>query len=1778
MMKSRFDCVPRRFVPLAGCIAAALGLSPLAALASSGPLPLVMREGRISTRHSGVDLNLPSAGLPALTKEKAKTGGKADVAQIALHGARSVKVTGRQEFLVGAGLKAAPVSSFGFLSAPGPAMPSVAAHPVKSVPLVPPGKGGVDVHGARSVAGVAQAKPAVTFRPALTTQGAGVVLDNSLGQTTQPITTTNSSGQNDYGVDASMGRANGGNLYFSFSSFSLATKESVTFTGPASVQEILARVTGGSVSSIDGAINCRIPGANLFLLNPAGFVFGPNASLNLNGSFVVSTADYIKFADGSKFSAMSSPIADAALGSAAVSAFGFLNSTLGTVQFNGSQLAVPVACGLHVIAGGVTLTSGTNSSGVNQGANLSAPSGALTFFGASSAGEVPFNMISPGTGYASASASAGGGIALSNQSSLSIDGNGGGSIALYGGAMTVDNSTISSNNYGSTIGGSINIQAQTLSVLNGGRIATTANAVGNGGSIAIQAGQLTVDGDNGTIFSSIRSNTVAGTGNGGALNVNATGIALTDGGDLEADSHTGGNGGDVIVTADHLLISGYTGFGAPGIFANCFAGGNSGLVSVDVTGGIAITAGGQISVSTFSSGTGGTVMVSAGTLAIDGSATPTRVTGILALSNPGAFGNAGNLTVNVANALTITNSGEISAGTFSSGTGGNIVVTAGSLSIAGSVPPGLFTGISGESSAGATGNGGNVTVSVTNGIAITSGGEIAASTFGAGKGGDLNITAGSLMIDDSAIPTSFTGIANASNPGATGDGGRVTVTVTNGIAITGGGEIAAGTFSSGNGGDLRVTAGSLTIDGSVAGSVFTGISASSDPSATGNAGDLTVYAADIHILGGGQILGGTESVGLGGALSVKVSSIFLDGNYSGIFDNSGDPAASGPSGNGGDAQVSAGQISIKNGARIVANAFSTGNAGTLTITAGSLSIDGAGFGGFTGISADSIQGAKGNAGNVILNVANALMIVGGGTISADTSSIGTGGSLSISAGSLTIDGSAVPTSYTGISTDSNQGATGNAGSLTVCVAKVLTITGCGVISADTSSSGKGGDLKVSAGSLTIDGSAAPTYFTGISTDSNQGATGNAGDLTICVAKALTLTGSGGITADTNSSGKGGDLKVTAGSLTIDGSATPAYFTGISTDANQGTGMAGDLEVTVSNELMIRNSGAIGADTFSPGSAGNLSVTAHSLLIDGSGTPTIFTGISAQSNSGATGDAGNLTVAVAKAIVLTGGGQISADTFSSGNGGSLSVTAGALTIDGSATPAFFTGISADSNQGATGNAGNAVVKVANSIAIRGSGEISASTYSNGNGGGLTVDAAYLTIDGSSTAFAQNGFETGIFARSNTAGTIGNSGDLAVGITNALTITGHGEISASTFSDGSAGNLKVSAGSLTIDGTATPKLFTGITASSNVAASGNAGDLTVTVSGLLTLTSGGEIAATTFSSGNGGDLHVSAGSLTIDGADARDVGTGISAESLAGASGKSGNIVVNSGSIGLTGTGDISAISQTAAPGGSVFINASSLSLAAGGSVTSANSGSGSAGSVKISVTGSVELDGASSISSMAAQSDAGSIQLTAGGNIELSHNSSITVQGLNNNAGDIVLWTPNVLALHQSQVTAQAGLNGGNITLSLGYLLLDGSQITANASRGAGGVIIINLSSADAVLGDPGAFRIVSPYVFQSGDSSISASSSAGIPGSLLVAAPKVDLANGLLGLPDGLLDASSQLREQCATRLGQEFSSLLLLGSGGVATAPDDPQANDIPPAAAQDDTEQESRSRSSSR
>src|SRR3954468_12078893 len=172
-------------------------------------------------------------------------------------------------------------------------------------------------------------------------------------------------------IGANLGTRRGDNLFHSFETFGITTGQTATFTGPETIQNVISRVTGGEISRIDGTLRSTVGQADLYFLNPAGVIFGPNAQLDVPGSFHVSTAHELRFADGAHFSAMDRT--GSSLTVAAPEAFGFLDRPPGRMAVEQSQLQLQAGKTLSLIGGDVDI--GGNIKAESSTVNLAAVTG-----------------------------------------------------------------------------------------------------------------------------------------------------------------------------------------------------------------------------------------------------------------------------------------------------------------------------------------------------------------------------------------------------------------------------------------------------------------------------------------------------------------------------------------------------------------------------------------------------------------------------------------------------------------------------------------------------------------------------------------------------------------------------------------------------------------------------------------------------------------------------------------------------------------------------------------------------------------------------------------------------------------------------------------------------------------------------------------------------------------------------------------------------------------------------------------------------------------------------------------------------------------------------------------------------------------------------------------------------------------------------------------------------------------------------------------------------------
>ena len=196
------------------------------------------------------------------------------------------------------------------------------------------------------------------------------ITDNTLGDEGSIVTPDQINGLP--GDRISGGAQRGGNLFHSFQAFSIDEGRAVYFANPTGVENILGRVTGGGGSEILGRLGV-LGEANLFLINPNGIIFGPNASLDIGGSFLATTADGVGFGEQGWFSA-TTPEAPSPLLTINPSAFFFSQISTGDIAVRATTpidsalasfgLSVGVGENLALLGGDITIEGGgLNASG-----------------------------------------------------------------------------------------------------------------------------------------------------------------------------------------------------------------------------------------------------------------------------------------------------------------------------------------------------------------------------------------------------------------------------------------------------------------------------------------------------------------------------------------------------------------------------------------------------------------------------------------------------------------------------------------------------------------------------------------------------------------------------------------------------------------------------------------------------------------------------------------------------------------------------------------------------------------------------------------------------------------------------------------------------------------------------------------------------------------------------------------------------------------------------------------------------------------------------------------------------------------------------------------------------------------------------------------------------------------------------------------------------------------------------------------------------------------------
>ncbi len=596
---------------------------------------------------------------------------------------------------------------------------------------------------------------------------AQIALDGSMG-------TNKSLVGPDFKITDDLGQIHGSNLFHSFSEFNILKGQSATFSGPNSITNILSRVTGGNHSLIDGTLTSKIPGANLYLFNPSGVLFGANASLNIQGSFHVSTADYLRFSDGAEFHADLSK--GSTLTVAPLAAFGFLGNNPASITIQNSKLDIPKGETLSVIGGDISIIGG----------DFTASGGQINIASVASPGEVVPNVPGDTQDLNVDSFSSLGKIDLSNGSYIDAGGDGGGSVVIRGGRFIMDDSEIgpyttgvgaridiqvtndvildNGSHIGTIVGksaapglgsGGVRVKADSLEVANSSAIRSEViknSAGGKGGDIDIDTNSVLLR-DKGSILSDTLSS-----GDGSKISVNTEGLEIRNGGQIHSSASEGtGNAGDINIEAESILMSDNKPKGQLTMIKSetIMGTGNSGDMKIN-TNSLHISSAKELAISniTTGSGQGGkTDITVSGDVYISGTGDDNIHIGIFTNTFGSGTGGALNLT---ANNLELTDAASIQTATFGDGIGGDLFLTAtNSIKLTnGAFITGRTTGF---------GNAGNTSISAGQDVLLSNGALISAKSSGTGNAGNIAINAGNLFKSSGSSVTTESNKADGGN-------------------------------------------------------------------------------------------------------------------------------------------------------------------------------------------------------------------------------------------------------------------------------------------------------------------------------------------------------------------------------------------------------------------------------------------------------------------------------------------------------------------------------------------------------------------------------------------------------------------------------------------------------------------------------------------------------------------------------------------------------------------------------------------------------------------------------------------------------------------------------------------------------------------------------------------------------------------------------------------------------------------------------------------------------
>ena len=817
---------------------------------------------------------------------------------------------------------------------------------------------------------------AVTMFGLPLTVHAAAVVDSSWGRAPQ---TLGGPANPNFTISQGLGRLSGNNLFHSFQTFNISPGESATFTTTTpSIANVITRVTGNEASSINGMLKLQpLNGGqpNFFFINPNGVSFGAGAQIDVPAAFHVSTANNLRFSDGTVFAAGAGP--DNTLTAAAPEAFGFLggDQTAVAVRFAnlsktlllqkppytqenttaspppdyspqnvlamqglGNSLDITagaievVHSNLSVLFGSIRLAAtGTKPATVELALRpMASFSGPVSIVSSDILGSVLGNpIIIQGADIRIVNSSVSNLIVSAALASIGRKADADPSIHLNGERITIDRSDLNSNISGNGRGGSVFINASERASISQSSVSSSATGGESstqlsGGDVEIRAPYISVDKNSVIRVSAMSVNQPSNTQMGSIRLYADNAISITDhssintitiGGIKPGTLFSSANSGEIRLTSPIITIGGHS-----DITVSTYGISNAGSIFMESRrssdGGLSpLTISGDgtgsVNANTVGSGNGGAINVNGRDVSITGVSLESLAYFVDGLSASPNVGNAGAITVSALGSVTLGAGSGIVSSTTCSGDAGKINMSGGSVQLDGAIV---------SSSTGAAGRAGTVIISSPGEVALRNDSRIRTNTSGSGAAGAVDIQAGSLFVD-------YSGIASAAGSQSSGQTGNVTLSVKDRLTLTGGARIDIGNAATVSD-PGRVIPTALSVSAS---DIVAEHGAQLTASSTGNvaAGTIAMSAGNTLMLRDSAITTTTQS-GNGGAIAVS------GGKMVWLKNSQISTSVAGLVGNGGNIDVNTGALILEAGFIQANTAAANASGGRIAINAKAL--------------------------------------------------------------------------------------------------------------------------------------------------------------------------------------------------------------------------------------------------------------------------------------------------------------------------------------------------------------------------------------------------------------------------------------------------------------------------------------------------------------------------------------------------------------------------------------------------------------------------------------------------------------------------------------------------------------------------------------------------------------------------------------------------------------------------------------------------------------------------